>query len=280
MSKAIIPAAHASMPNPACRPPAPCQGSSFKQIASARQQAHISLTTREGDQVTISSQNDITREMAMRQNISPGRHLQEFTLAVLETGSYNVTVQGDLSDAELADINRLLHDLTAIAGDFFGGRTEAALTSALGLGDMGSLAELSATFMRQITVASRFDSRALLPAHDTDSTLPGFPSAPNEISRQELLQAQWQQIMAYLEEHGEERRSGDQQEKHGAMAPVAERMLEKVKATMTSHPRLTPLSAALGRQAIEAATPPTASDRRETLWPEYLQQLNDWLLSA
>ena len=282
-------------PTPSCRPlSSSCQTNSFSQASTAVQEARIAIMTAEGDTVSISSKYSLAQTASLRQQATPAGHLQQFTTASLASSSYNLTVQGDLNAEELADIASLLNNLTGIAQQFYSGQLDEAMQAGLQLGDLGSLTQLTASFSQQLAVATRLTSQSTVQAAgpQSDKALTEIdrrllPAQKEQTRYQELLQAQWQQIKAYLAQETTTGRLDDPPgpEKKPPL-PAAERMMARVRKTMAEHPRLSPFAAALGNMAILRANANAAgrdtlspSDNDSPLWPAYLRHLNDWLLA-
>lgn len=321
------------------------QQMTYQGAAAYATQAAISLTTAEGDVVTIQSSRQESYAMAAGFVSTPAKHLQSYTLAGLSQETFSLSVDGDLNEQELADINRLVGELTAVAGDFFNGDREKALAGALSLGDMGSISHLQASFIQSSTMVQEATSRSSGPLavghHGFSEQDRQLPSAGDVFDYHAILQAQWRQVKEWLEEEtaglgglsrsqepgplsdGEPGQSdlptvagrnrvepaeaaevaqagaplaaGDTlgAAARGASAPLRQpaslRMLELIKETMISHPRLTPLAGALAELAVDSAaaerTKEFPLEQNRTLQAaaelkeNFGQRLNDWLLT-
>lgn len=271
----------------------------YREFAAFSRQASISLTTAEGDVVTIRSSQQQAHALAYGQQVSAGGHVQGLTMSGLEKQAFSISVQGDLNEEELRDIERLLSELSAIAADFFNGDYEQAMAGALSLGDMGSIAELQATFIQtsMISQQAAYSERGpALPAHAGWSREPEQLPAADQFNYGNVLQARWQQLQEWLDARTAEAAETRQQvEKPGnngrklGHLPPSQRMLEQIQATMTKHPRLSPLSGSLANLAIDRAAAehlekhPTLETRTaqaaENLKTGFAQRLNDWLLA-
>lgn len=203
------------------------------------EKALINITTRDGDTVTLqhsTSHAALSRSMTWQNASSQGL---AFSGQVLDSHAFAYTVQGELSAEELQDLAELFDTLAAIAADFFQGHLDEALAGASAIGDTGSLAAFSATFLTaEITAthsSSQFAGVAELNADE------------NALARHR--QAQWQQILAYLEAREE-----------GATQPPAkaaqtgkdhrQEMLAHLHKSLERHPRLAPLLQQLAAHAV------------------------------
>jgi hypothetical protein len=119
--------------------------------AEARTNADIAITTAEGDQVRLSASTVL--QAAYTSYDARGR-LTGQSLAVVHAAAAQslaseataITVAGDLSDAELADVHHLLESLGGIAADLLAGDVDDAVTHALDLGEINTLANFAASF--------------------------------------------------------------------------------------------------------------------------------------
>jgi hypothetical protein len=199
----------------------------------------INITTRDGDTVTLRHSTGhaaLSQGMTWQNASSQG---MSFSGQVLDTHAFSYTVQGELSATELQDLAELFDTLAAIAADFFQGHLDEALAGASTIGDTGSLAAFSATFLTAEITATRSSSQIAGVAEVADDE--------NALARHR--QAQWQQILAYLEARRE-----------GASQPPAkaaqtgkdhrQEMLAHLQKSLERHPRLTPLLQQLAAHAI------------------------------
>lgn len=86
----------------------------------------LAVQTAEGDVATLSFSSDSTFSLA---GLSSGV-AQALVVDASESSNLQVSVQGNLNDAELASIKKLAQQVSAVADDFFGGDMNAALKSA------------------------------------------------------------------------------------------------------------------------------------------------------
>jgi hypothetical protein len=112
--------------------------------------ADIAITTAEGDTVVLSA--SAVLQTAYASYDARGRlagqgfdvHAEAVQLVVSQDTA--ITVAGDLSDTELADVHHLLEKLGAMAADFLAGDLDDAVTHALDLGELDTLANFDASF--------------------------------------------------------------------------------------------------------------------------------------
>lgn len=245
----------------------------------------ISLTTQEGDQITI-------RQSAMTEQLNAHYQKDENLRAIdarLATAGMSLAVQGDLNDQELADLSKLLSDLSAIAGDFFNGNLDKAMTGAMNINDMGSISTLEATFSRTTLLANYLEVPHPLPSISGLQPDPLLGEAmfrgPNAKSPAmvDTLTAQWQQ---FLDELTEQEALPDRRQ----TAPIAistadagRQMFERSQETMNAHPRLTPLIPSVAELALERARHlfepgPESRQLHQEIGSHFTKEFNSWLL--
>ncbi len=283
------------------------KNSTIQQTFTQNIDARLEFVTDEGDVVSLS--NSLTTAMFMEGNqwLTPAGHGQEFTLASLRTENLELTVQGDLNPEELADINRLMTEITSIAADFFTGETEKALSAAAGMGELGSLSSLSATFLQATSTTTQYTSPHPVPHLDT-STLqdlqelysPSLQEVTKEINYEEILQARWQQILAMLDRPQEDAAPepaamtqeipSPTENEYTAPAPTAGetagKIVEHISETMAEHPRLSPFAAPLAMESLHRAFTSSEEVRKDAkdlahamkeLQHHLFKQLRQWL---
>lgn len=269
----------------------------YQEAMERHDAASISLTTSEGDVVTISSLYHAGGQVSLDSRLATVRGGMSFTAASLSFSSLEMTVSGDLSEEELNDIAALLDDLSAIAEDFYSGDSTAAVEAALGLGDMGSISRMSATF----TYQQRWSSTCLTDYHPLPAASElqdGFGSmdlaslfdqaTSDEMEYAEMLRAQWRQIKEFLEARrphastSEPRSKPDEEQE----SPAARRMMTRVLETMQRHPRLTPLSLPLAHEAIDSDgsrqefSAKAISEQKNILKDNVTDAFHGWLYGA
>jgi hypothetical protein len=194
---------------------APAAKTTFAQTLAETQSSWLSLTTAEGDRVTLS---DLSMSYQQTQGVgwvTPASSGMNVSSSSMTAEAMGFSVQGDLNAQELADINRLVGELTSIASSFFSGDYEDAMTKAMDFGDLGlgSVSSLAAAFSSQTVTETRITSQA------SQSSLPAMADLEDlyrqlEADRTEardyaaLLEARWQQILKALDEKKKEELDG------------------------------------------------------------------------
>ncbi len=267
---------------------------SYREAMAQTSQSDIAITTDEGDVVTISSYQGESQSMSYDKWNSPLQQGMNFSASSLKMDSFSLSIEGDLNEEELADIENLLGDLSLIAGDFFNGDMEQAMDGAMNLGDMGSLAALSATFSySESWSASQLTENHPMPASGQFEGLLGdfmgeLPEAIVEQENPELdyaqkLMAQWQQIKEFLD--GREASITEQPDEVNTAPeeyiPASHKMMNRMEEMMAKHPRLSPFALPLAHEAIDNQTDklqtPGFFDQKNQLKDNILQELNDWM---
>jgi hypothetical protein len=120
----------------------------------------IALVTAEGDKVTISAKSALQAGIASydyRGRLNGNDvSLQGRALQVSSENSFALSVEGDLSQDELDDIQTLMGNLEKLGADFFSRPLEDSLAQVLSVGDgLDSIASFDAHlhFSRQVTMA-------------------------------------------------------------------------------------------------------------------------------
>jgi hypothetical protein len=161
--------------------------------ASSRKSTDISLVTAEGDKVTISAQSALQAGLVSydyrgRLN-SNEASLQGRALQVSAENALAISVEGDLSKEELADIKKLVEKIEKLGADFFSRPLEDSLSRTLELSDFDSIASFEANlrYAQQLTVAQVVQEESRTPAVplpapsgislDTTETTPSAPTA-------------------------------------------------------------------------------------------------------
>ena len=267
---------------------------SYKETVARQAEASISLITDEGDVVNISSSHQYTSSLYAESWNTPVKEGMNFTAAAMTVNSFELSVEGDLSEEELADIESLLGDLSSIAGNFFSGNLSDAMDEAMNIGDMGTVSQLSASFSYSAAwSATQLTQHHPLPASDNlASSLEGPFTDISEIIDQahtdemgyaEMLQAQWQQIKEFLEAREEK----TVEQTSGPLAdndmPIARRMMNRIQETVAKHPRLAPFSVPLAHEAIdsemESVQHPALYSQKHQLKNSFMNEFNNWMYS-
>lgn len=274
----------------------------YREIAQYQSDTSVSITTDEGDVVTISNYKELSSFLHYDSRNTPLTQGMNFTSASLAEESFSYSVQGDLSDNELLDIENLIDELSLIAGNFFSGNTEKALENALSLSDFGSLAHFDASFSYSAFSHSQWNVNQLngyhpLPPGLTQSAenapsdlfddISGFldKNQTEEMQYAKMLKAQWQQVKDILEERKSEiapqsdNDSGLEEEN----LPAARHMLNRFEKLATKHPRLAPFGVSLAHQAIDRQVDkmdhPAVFNQKNQLKENILKEFNQWILA-
>lgn len=182
--------------------------STFAQTIAQTQSSWLSLTTAEGDLVTLS---DLSLSYQQTQGVgwfTPASSGVKLAGSATTAEAMGLSVQGDLNAQELADVTRLVTELTSIASAFFSGDYQSAMTEAMDFGDlgMGSVSSLAASFSSHTVTQTRITSHHTLPAMADLSGLSlqdlyqalGADQA-EKMNYAELLEARWQQMLKALD---------------------------------------------------------------------------------
>ena len=125
--------------------------------ATDQKTADIDLLTAEGDRVTISVKSLL--EESYTGYDSMGYMNGTMTRTQMETfSSFSeremlITLEGDLNEEELADIQKVLGKIESLAGDFFAGEIDEALAKAIQFDDLGSVVNLQASLQHTHSIS-------------------------------------------------------------------------------------------------------------------------------
>lgn len=273
------------------------------------QGADITLTTKEGDKITI-SQSSINQQQRATSATSGSYRLMEQSMAA---SGMSIAVQGDLNDQEKADLTSLLGDLGSIATDFFKGNLQEALNGAMNIGDMGSISKLEATFSRTSILSNYLSGPHPIPSSnglqtglDWNNPFPDPPAPPTGPNLADLLSGQWQQFLDQLTSQDPTHATAEATPQWGRGRPqdlsaaevqppqqgtplarsaerAGEQMLARSKETMNAHPRLTPLMPSLAELAINQAKSQfsqglAANQLATAISTAFNKGFNDWVL--
>jgi hypothetical protein len=138
--------------------------------AETHTSADITLVTAEGDKVTLST--DAVLQAAYTRYDAHGRlrgyglerHAETFQLA--SANDISLHIEGDLNDAERADIQQALGTFEQFAADFFDGKEDEAPHQIFNLGNLNTLHSIDATleFSQSLTVRQQTETRAVAAA--------------------------------------------------------------------------------------------------------------------
>lgn len=215
-----------------------------RQAAGSFAETLIDITTSEGDRVTLHSTSSQAAVSQSRQWLTENSQGMALSAAMIDSHSFAYSVEGDLSAEELRDLGNLFDSLSQIAADFYEGNMETAVNSALQIGDMGSLSMFSASFSKtEVAMASTYTSA-------------GIPQPANDKSSQESAvarhrQAQWQQILTYLEQRARQQTAADDDATiTGNIENHREQIEELIEQAANRHKRLAPLIYQMADKAL------------------------------
>jgi len=270
---------------PQTSPPSRTNDFVHERYHSQSEEVSISLTTREGDQISI-------RQSAMSEHLN-AQHKKDASLQTLDTrlatAGMSLSLQGDLNDQELADLSALLGDLSVIADDFFSGNLTKAMTGAMNINDMGTISTLEATFSRTSVLANYLEVPHPLPSFNDQQHAPllnevmGQAADAKTPSMLDSLTAQWQQFLDALTEQGTlpSRQQPPPPDTSAAMA--GRQMFDRSQQTMNAHPRLTPLLPSVAELALDRVMRQfdqgvEARQLAKDVSRHFNKEFNDWLL--
>ena len=249
------------------------------------QGVNISLTTQEGDQITI-SQNTSIEQLKAKYKSDTGLSKIE---ASLTSANMSFSVKGDLNDQELADLSKLLNNLSGIADDFFKGNLTQAMTDALDIGDMGSINTLDATFTRTSALSTYLEVPHPIPSFAEQQNNPLLqefhdkPAKSKGPSQLDTMAAQWRQFLDSLTEKDSLPSQQTSALPANSAAPIGKQMLDLARETMSTHPRLTPLIPSVVGMAIDQALQQYSQDLNSSqsaqkISRDFTKELNSWFL--
>ena len=292
---------------------------SYRHAVRLTDEAEISLTTAQGDRVTLSRAYENVQTMGYTSSVSDSGREQSLTRSGFQVGSFSLSIQGDLNDEELADIKDLIKDLSKVANHFYSGRMDTAVDQAMKIGDTGTITEFSANFNYSATVAVSQLEQHPIPAFSAE-TMESLPD-PKELADRprsglpayaEMLQARWQQIWGLLmdeEEKAAELKAvslsqpdpaaSELAELTAAPAPTpimepdesplaeaAQVLFDRTAATIADHPRFSPfarplVNSIIDRQAANNGTAdPAPHQLGRQLAHEFSRIFDNWLVSV
>lgn len=272
-----------SLPLPS--PPAKTNQFIQERYRSQDQGVSISLTTREGDQITI-HQSASREQMKAKYMTADGMSKIESSLV---SANMSFAVEGDLNDQELADLSKLLDDLSGIANNFFKGNMNQALTAALNIGDMGSINKLEATFTRTSMLSTYMEGPHPIPSfadRQNDPLLQAFPDIPEKATGPSMIAAMAAQWGQFLDSLPLQTAAPLRHNKSPTptTALTGKEMFDRAKETMTTHPRLTPLIPSVANLAIDQVLRRFGQDRHsnpraaQEISSAFTNEVNRWFL--
>lgn len=126
--------------------------------------AEITLETMEGDRVTLSftSQTEAAFQVYNAQGVMEGGAQARPVTFTLKSGTeMTIAIEGEISDAEKADIEKVMSAVEEMAKEFFAGDVDEALAELLEMGGVGTLAGLQVSLESSSTVTISSQGGAL-----------------------------------------------------------------------------------------------------------------------
>ncbi len=124
----------------------------FGLEATRTRDLELSITTTEGDKVTISMHAEVDRLLAGYRGLAPGRGARGALASTSVERTTDVTVQGSLSEQERADVAALAARVADAARSFYSQHLGAASRMLATFGDLGSIQSFSAEASQQSSV--------------------------------------------------------------------------------------------------------------------------------
>lgn len=149
------------------------QTQQFQARAQTSTTSNFSFTTAEGDRVSLStgSESKISFESYNFQGLAEGQAVgfRSQQLSTSTRSDFNLLIEGDLNEQELADIQAFLQSAKDILQEVAAGNVENATEGALSLGDLDSLSS-AAVFFRQETTVSLEARLTLLAVQENEGS--------------------------------------------------------------------------------------------------------------
>ena len=147
---------------------------------NAHTNADISLITADGDKVTLSASSALLATHTTYDFLGriDGQALAAHAekLQISSTSEFAVTVEGELDQEELADINKLLDAIKTTVAGVFSGKSDKLQQSLAGFGDLHSIASFEATlsYSREASAeqGTRVANASEAPDDDATGTTP------------------------------------------------------------------------------------------------------------
>lgn len=266
----------------------PNQGIQERYRAQSQDMA-ISLTTKEGDRITIHQSLSVAHQQLNLQGAGSRGTVAQGTI---ESG-LTVELEGDLNHQEMADLVSLFRDLSGIAANFFSGKLDQAVTAASEIGDMGSFTALEATFSQTSILSQYLQVPHPLPATvdliptdllltETSAAKHGHDADPPR-TRSHALPALWQQILGAIGQLDSLTTRPAATNGEQSAAEAGSTMLTRSRETLAQHPRLSPLLPSVASLAVEQTAKRIGQglslDRlTKELDDSFTKAFNDWVV--
>lgn len=179
---------------------------STRATLDARANAEISLVTADGDKVTLSASSALLATYSTYDYLGrlDGRTLaaRGEKLQIAGTGAYTVTIEGELDQEELADINKLLDTIEAATSDVLSGNPEGLLKSFAELGKLDSIATFQAAlnYSRSASAERTTNIASTSEAASDNATETAFTKSPTEPRSTRRFLNRLAQIARHLED--------------------------------------------------------------------------------
>jgi hypothetical protein len=149
---------------------------SSRNSLNTRADAEISLITADGDKVTLSATSALLAThttydyLGRIEGQALAAHAEK--LQISSTSELAVTVEGELDQQELADINKLLDVIETTVAGVFSGKSDKLLKSLVDLGDLDSISSFEAalSYSREASVEQATHIASAVEALDDDAT--------------------------------------------------------------------------------------------------------------
>ena len=177
----------------------PGNSTSVSRLNQVQAETHTStdfaFVTAEGDKVTLST--DSLAQAVYTSYDARGRlrgqrldvHAETLQLTAAQQSA--LSIEGDLSQAELADIQQVLDTISELASDFFAGELDKPLSQAFDLDEFDTLSSVDATleYSQHLTVSQLTQARV------TEAGTPRLPADIAELSEQPLTTTRPQNLL-------------------------------------------------------------------------------------
>ncbi len=162
---------------------------SSSAMLQVEKNSDITLFTKEGDKVTLSSASRFEASYATysSQGVIDGNAFQVKAEAysVSESFVFELSVEGDLSKEELKDIKEALKTIEKLTSDFFAGKTEQAVDHAEGITKLDTIASFEAVLQYSKTLSAQAAVTETAPVNTNPS--PQTPGIETPATRPEVL---------------------------------------------------------------------------------------------
>ena len=145
----------------------------FQAQAHTSTTSNFSFTTAEGDRVSLStgSESQFSFESYNFLGLAEGQavDVRSQQLSTSAQSHFNLLIEGDLNEQELADIQAFLHSSKSLLQELAAGNDEHAAETALSLSELDSLSSASLFFQQTTSVSLAFRSTQLVGQGDAQA---------------------------------------------------------------------------------------------------------------